>query len=168
MTCVLLCCQFVTIVGVTDESILTEPSIRLIRSEGPLLVAWCTTFPRRLKRWTLRWNLLLGAAAYRSYTQSLRQNLQLLSPILVPCGPPDQDWYAEICIRSMMGLRPWWNKHLLWRHQRRKLNLILNQCVLSGLVWWPMASVPNCRISIVSTKGMKDLFPIRCEHILSD
>ena len=102
------------------------------------LVAWCTTFPRRLKRWTLRWNLLLVAAGHRSYTQSSRQNLQLLSPILVPCGPSDRDRYAEICIRSMMGLRPWWNKHLLWRHQRRELNLILNQRVCqhsSGRQW---------------------------------
>ena len=53
---------------VIDEWILTEQSIRLIRSRGTLLVAWCTIFPRWLKRWTLRWNLLLWVT-YRSNTE---------------------------------------------------------------------------------------------------
>ena len=143
----------------------------LLEATGPLLLAWCTTFPRRLKRWTLRWNLLLGTAAYRSYTQSSRQNLQLLSPILVPCGPPDQDWYAEICIRSMMGLRPRWNKHLLWRHQRRELNLILNQCVCQhspGRQWLVIKmtddsiSKEHNELKTEFQQSRNNLFPIPC------
>ena len=64
----------------------------------------------------------LGHLSIKHGAQGNTFNLQ--SPILVSCRPPDQDWYAELCMRYMGQDETIY----FWRHQRRELNLILNQC----------------------------------------